>query len=130
MITIKDVANRAGVSTATASRALRNIGYIDKTTYEKVRKASVELGYVPNATAQQLKNNTVKTVGFIVSDIQRRKSGRRGKELPRAHSEPCLCDSFHPRLQYERQHYPHRQKERNKSYPAFQKYLRRSGFHN
>lgn len=69
MITIKDVANRAGVSTATASRALRNIGYIDKTTYEKVRKASVELGYVPNATAQQLKNNAVKTVGFIVSDI-------------------------------------------------------------
>lgn len=69
MVTIKDVAKHAGVSTATASRALRNIGYIDKTTYEKVLKASRELGYVPNATAQQLKNNTVKTVGFIVSDI-------------------------------------------------------------
>lgn len=69
MITIKDVASRAGVSTATASRALRNIGYIDKTTYEKVINASRELGYVPNSTAQQLKKNAVKTVGFIVSDI-------------------------------------------------------------
>lgn len=70
MITIKDVANLANVSTATASRALRNLGYISKDTYKRVTDAAEELGYIANATAQQLKTNTFKTVGFIISDIK------------------------------------------------------------
>ena len=69
MITIKDVANRANVSTATASRALRKLGYISKETYDRIIRAANELGYVANSTAQQLKTNSVKTVGFIISDI-------------------------------------------------------------
>ncbi len=69
MITIKDVANRAQVSTATASRALRNIGYISKETYERVASAAAELGYIANSTAQQLKGSSAKTIGFIISDI-------------------------------------------------------------
>lgn len=69
MITIRDVASRAKVSTATASRALRQRGYISKETYNRVIGAATELGYVANATAQQLKTNTLKTVGFIISDI-------------------------------------------------------------
>lgn len=69
MITIKDVANRAGVSASTASRALRSVGYVGKETYDKVIQASMELGYIANSTAQQLKTNTLKTVGFIISDI-------------------------------------------------------------
>lgn len=69
MITIKDVANRAGVSASTASRALRSVGYVGKETYDKVIRASMELGYIANSTAQQLKTNTLKTVGFIISDI-------------------------------------------------------------
>ncbi len=70
MITIKDVASLANVSTATASRALRNLGYISKETYERVTNAATQLGYIANATAQQLKTNTFRTVGFIISDIK------------------------------------------------------------
>lgn len=68
MITIKDVASRANVSPSTASRALRRIGYISKETHDSVFRAASELGYIANSTAQQLKKNTVKTVGFIISD--------------------------------------------------------------
>ena len=68
MITIKDVASRAKVSPSTASRALRRIGYISNETHESVFRAAAELGYIANSTAQQLKKNTTKTVGFIISD--------------------------------------------------------------
>lgn len=68
MITIKDVAEQAGVSPSTASRALRQIGYISKETHERVFQAASNLGYIAYAGAQQLKKNTVKTVGFILSD--------------------------------------------------------------
>lgn len=68
MITIKDVATEAGVSIATASRALRNIGYISREVQEKVLDAAARLGYVPNSTAQRLKGVAGKSVGFIVSD--------------------------------------------------------------
>lgn len=69
MATLKDVAKKAGVSTATVSRVLRNIGYIKDETHKKVTSAARELGYIANHTAQQLKKNSVKTVGFIISDI-------------------------------------------------------------
>ena len=68
MITIKDVASRAKVSPSTASRALRQIGYISSETHKNVFRAAAELGYIANSTAQQLKKNTMKTVGFIISD--------------------------------------------------------------
>lgn len=68
MITIKDVAFRANVSPSTASRALRQIGYISKETHDNVFRAAAELGYIANATAQQLKTRNVHTVGFIISD--------------------------------------------------------------
>ena len=69
MATINDVAKLAGVSNATASRALRNIGKTKKSTILKVQKAAKELGYVVNITAQTLKNHCKDKVGFIVSDI-------------------------------------------------------------
>ena len=68
MITIKDVASRAKVSPSTASRALRRIGYISKETHDNVFRAAAELGYIANATAQQLKSNSTRTIGFIISD--------------------------------------------------------------
>lgn len=70
MITIKDVARHAGVSTATVSRVLRNIGYIEKSTRERVMQSAAELGYVANANAQQLKKSTQKSVGFIIADVE------------------------------------------------------------
>lgn len=69
MVTIKDVAKRAGVSYSTASRAIRNIGYVNVETNRRVMEAVDELGYIADQTAQQLKNGTGNLVGIIVSDV-------------------------------------------------------------
>ena len=69
MFTIKDVAKKAGVSTATVSRVLHNKGYIKECTRDKVMQAANDLGYITNATAQQLKSTSTKTIGFIISDV-------------------------------------------------------------
>lgn len=66
---IKDVALRANVSIGTASRALRNVGYISNEVREKVLKAAEELNYVANYGAQQIRmTNAVKTIGIIISE--------------------------------------------------------------
>lgn len=69
MVTIKDVAKYAGVSSATASRAIRNIGYMRPETREKVLQAVEALGYIADQAAQQLKNGMSNVVGIIVSDV-------------------------------------------------------------
>jgi len=50
----KDVAKLAGVSEATVSRVMNNVGPIKKETREKVLQAASQLGYELNALAQQL----------------------------------------------------------------------------
>ena len=54
MATIKDVAQKAGVSPSTVSRTLKDNPAISEETKNKVRAAMDELGYVPNLAAQML----------------------------------------------------------------------------
>lgn len=67
--TIKDVANEAGVSIATVSRVLNKNASVNDKLVEKVNLAVKKLGYYPNFIARTLKNDSSKTVGFVVSDI-------------------------------------------------------------
>lgn len=67
--TIKDVANEAGVSIATVSRVLNKNSTVNSALAEKVNQAVEKLGYYPNFIARTLKNESSKTVGFVVSDI-------------------------------------------------------------
>jgi LacI family transcriptional regulator len=62
--TLIDVAARARVSVATASRALGS-GKVSKKNLEKVSKAAVQLGYVPNETARNLRNVHTMTMGVV-----------------------------------------------------------------
>ena len=48
---IKELARRAGVSSATVSRVLNNSGYVKEETRKKVLEAVEEYNYVPNALA-------------------------------------------------------------------------------
>ncbi len=55
--TLRDVAQMAGVSTSTASRALRGHPQIKKETIEKIRVAATRLDYRPNLSARALVMN-------------------------------------------------------------------------
>lgn len=65
MITIRDVAQKAGVSASTASRAMRNSPLISRATCERVQRAARELSYTPNFTAHNLATQANNAVGIV-----------------------------------------------------------------
>ncbi len=69
MATMKDVAQLAGVSTATVSRALMNPEKVSTSTRKKVEKAVIDAGYSPNSLVRNLRRNESKTIIAIVPDI-------------------------------------------------------------
>ena len=50
-ITIKDIANRAGISAASVSRILTNRGRFSAETAQRVRQLAEEMGYYKNQSA-------------------------------------------------------------------------------
>ncbi|PWD50828.1 LacI family transcriptional regulator [Serinibacter arcticus] len=66
--TLTQVAQRAGVSIASASRALNGL-VASPATVEKVRRAADDLGYVPDASARALKMGSTGQLTFAVDDI-------------------------------------------------------------
>lgn len=62
--TIKDVANKAGVCAATASKALNGTGSLKPETVKRIKKAAKELGYIPNRFAGALSRRKLK-IGVI-----------------------------------------------------------------
>lgn len=70
VVTIKDVAERAGVSVATAGRALGNYGRISEETRERILQVAKEINYVPNKLAQGMRSRSTNTIGVVVPDIQ------------------------------------------------------------
>jgi DNA-binding LacI/PurR family transcriptional regulator len=67
---LEDVAQRAGVSTATVSRVLNNIGVVRSGTRARVLKAAGELKYHPNMHARALAGGASRTLGLIVSNLE------------------------------------------------------------
>jgi len=68
--TIRDVAEAAGVSRSTASRALTGHGYVAPVVKERVRKKARSLGYVPDAMARHLRQQASRSIGVLVSDLR------------------------------------------------------------
>lgn len=66
MITMLDVAQRAGVSKATVSRVLAGHNYVSKTVRDKVMQAVDEMGYRPNLVARNLATNRSHSIGLMV----------------------------------------------------------------
>ena len=69
-VTVKAVAQKAGVSTSTAARVLGNYGAVSDAMKEKVRNAARDLNYVPNALARSLITLQTHTIGLVVPDIR------------------------------------------------------------
>lgn len=71
MSTIADVAARAGVSKATASRALTGRGYVSEATRSRVAAAARELSYVAHSSATSLATGRTQTIGVVLPSIER-----------------------------------------------------------
>src|SRR6056297_1024479 len=68
-LTMKDIAERAGVSVATVSRVLNNSKPVSKELRERVLKVVKETGYKPNALARSLIKQRTGTIGVIIPDM-------------------------------------------------------------
>ncbi|WP_407267940.1 LacI family DNA-binding transcriptional regulator [Radiobacillus sp. PE A8.2] len=69
MATIKDVAERAGLSRATVSRVINNHAYVTEEKKRLVYEAMKELNYVPNSIARHLRKQTTETIAVLVPRI-------------------------------------------------------------
>jgi LacI family transcriptional regulator len=69
VVTLADVARRAGVSASTASRALNGRGELSEQTRAAVADAARALQFQPSQLARSLRTSTTHTVGFVVPDV-------------------------------------------------------------
>ncbi|WP_152351530.1 LacI family DNA-binding transcriptional regulator [Brachybacterium subflavum] len=67
--TIRDVAERAGVSTKTVSRVMNRDGYVADGTRTRVLTAIAALSYRPNPAAQSLRRASSRSIAVVVEDI-------------------------------------------------------------
>ena len=67
--TLKQVAEKAGVSLGMAGRVLGNYGSFSEATKKKVTEAARALNYAPNIIARSLRTQLTKTIGVLISDI-------------------------------------------------------------
>lgn len=71
MAGIKDVAARAGVSTATVSRTFSGNGHVSAQTRERVLRAAEELNFVLSYHASSLASGRNRNIGVIVPSVDR-----------------------------------------------------------
>ena len=69
MATIKEVAQRAGVSVTTVSRVLNKRGYISQEMHDKIYATMEELNYQPNEVARSLTRRRTKIIGLLVPSV-------------------------------------------------------------
>lgn len=69
MVTMKDVARRAGVGVGTVSRVINHAPGVKESTLNKVNQAIKELKYIPDEYARGLKTNNSKTIVLILPTV-------------------------------------------------------------
>ena len=70
VVSVKDVARRAGVSVGTVSNVMNYPEKVAVATVERVHAAIEELGYIRNDAARQLREGRSKTIGLVVLDVR------------------------------------------------------------
>src|SRR3954451_1965403 len=66
---LTDVARSAGVSVATASRALSGRGSVATGTRDRVRRVAADLAFEPSAAGRTLRTRSTRMIGFVVPDV-------------------------------------------------------------
>ncbi len=69
MVTMDDVASRAGVSSSTVSHVLNGTRKVSPATVLAVQRAIQELGYIPNTLARSLARSSTSTIGVAISAL-------------------------------------------------------------
>ena len=67
--TLKDIAEKFGVSISTISKALKDSEEISEATRKKIQDYAKEINYQPNLNALSLKNQRTRTIGILVPDM-------------------------------------------------------------
>ncbi|MEI8291887.1 MAG: LacI family DNA-binding transcriptional regulator [Verrucomicrobiota bacterium] len=66
MVRLKDIAQIVGVSVMTVSKALRDEPDVSVVTKAKIKKLALDMGYVPDSSAQGLRTRTSKLLGLVI----------------------------------------------------------------
>lgn len=66
MVRLIDIAARVGVSVMTVSKALRDKPDVSAATRARIKKAALEMGYVPDSSAQSLRTRATKLLGLAI----------------------------------------------------------------
>src|SRR5690606_21562461 len=69
MVSIREVANHAGVSVGTVSNVLNRPEIVAPATRSRVLEAIAALGFVPNESARQLRRGRSRALGLVVLDV-------------------------------------------------------------
>ena len=69
MVKLSDIAEKAGVSESTASRALANSPRISTETKELIQRLALESGYQVNQVARNLRSRSTLTIGLVVPEV-------------------------------------------------------------
>src|SRR5690349_2247227 len=70
MPSIKEVAEKAGVSVATVSRVFSNRPHVREEVRDHVLDVAAQLGYRPNRVARNLRKQSTHVIGLLVSDVR------------------------------------------------------------
>ncbi|WP_174734398.1 LacI family DNA-binding transcriptional regulator [Mesobacillus harenae] len=76
MLTIKEIAEMAGVSRTTVSRVLNDSGYVSDEARKRVVKVIEETGYIPSQQAKSLRTKKTKVIGVVIPKLGTETSGR------------------------------------------------------
>src|SRR5579862_9691847 len=69
MVRLKDIAERAGVSVMTVSKALRDEPDVSESTKTRLKLMAQEMGYLPDSIAQGLRNRKTKLFGLVIPSL-------------------------------------------------------------
>ena len=69
MVTLKDIAEKAGVSSMTVSRVMNGkTGAVSQETSERIKKIAQEMGYVPNSSARALASRSSRLITALLQE--------------------------------------------------------------
>lgn len=68
-MTIKDIAQKAGVGISTVSRVINNTGYVSDEVRQKVMQVVRDCNYIPNSSARNLKSGDSRNIAILAKGI-------------------------------------------------------------